>query len=137
MNVKQKRGAEAAAMLRGATTTKLAAPSLKARRLRAGKPRRVRVLDLIEEKVRLERLHPEDALIQKVHALFEPAKLPRAIRAVAAPSKCTTPQVRRVVREVREHYERLSPKAKKEISKYVRLKRSKGGYLVEYPGGER
>jgi hypothetical protein len=91
---------------------------------------------LIEEKMRLEHIDPEEALIQKVHALFEPAKLPRAMRAAATPHKCTTPQLRQVVREVRDHYEQLSPKAKKEISKYVRLKKVGDAYLVEYPGGE-
>lgn len=136
MKVKQKRPDEAAAMLKEAIEAKPVARSLRARRPRATRAGRANVLELIDEKVRLERIDPEEALIQKVHALFEPAKLPRAMRTAVAPSKCTMPQLRRVVREVRDHYDQLSPKAKKEISKYIRLKKRGEAYLVEYPGGE-
>lgn len=136
MKVKEKSPDKAAAMLKEAIEVKRVARSLRARRPSAPRPRRANILELIEEKVRLERIDPEEALIQKVHAIFEPAKLRLAMRTAVAPSKCTTPQLRRVVREVRDHYEQLSPKAKKEISKYVRLKKLGEAYLVEYPGGE-
>lgn len=136
MKVEQKRPDKAAAMLKETTGAGRVAGSLRARRPGATRPGRANVLELIEEKVRSERINPEEALIQKVHALFDPAKLPRAMRAAAAPAKCTTPQLRRVVREVRDQYKKLSPKAKKEISKYVRLKKAGQTYLVEYQGGE-
>ena len=66
------------------------------------------VMELIEEEVRLERMDTEKALVSKVYALFEPSKLPRAMRAVAVVSKCTTPQLRRVIRELKERYPKLS-----------------------------
>lgn len=94
------------------------------------------VIELIEEEVRLERMDPEEALMGKVHALFEPSKLPQAMRAAAAVSKCTTSQLRRVVHELKEQYQKLSPKAKTEISKYIRLQKRGDTYLVEYPGRE-
>lgn len=136
MKVEQKHPEKAAAMVKGVIEPKSAARTLRATRPGATRLSRANVLELIEEKMRLEGINPEEALIQKVHAHFEPAKLPRAMRVVAAPSKCTTPQLRRLVREVRDRYEKLSPKAKKEISKYIRLKKHGEAYLVEYPGGE-
>ena len=130
MKVKHKSSSLARAMIESQ------APEGAVRRSRASGRRAPRVrrtaTDLIDEQVRSERMDPEETLVRKVHALFEPSKLPRAMRA-AGVSKCNTPQLRRVVHELRERYARLSPKARAEISKYIRLRRQGGAYVVEYP----
>lgn len=86
---------------------------------------------------RAERIGPEEALVQKVHALFDPAKLPRALRAGGAPVKCVTPQLRQVVQEVKARYAKFSGKARAEISRYTRLQKRGNACIVEYPGGAR
>ena len=135
MKVKQKSASLAQVMLDQSKTT-----------LRAQQPRPLKrgaseakrgVMELIEEEVRAERMDPEKALVSKVHALFAPAKLPRAMRSMAAIAKCTTPQLRQVVRELKEHYPQLSAKTKAEVAKYIRLQKRGNDYVVEYPGLER
>jgi hypothetical protein len=135
--IKQKPPAAAKAML------EQAAPKTRARVARpsAAKARRVRrrAIDAVAERAESEGADPEQALVWKVRALFQPSRLPRALRSAAPATspKDTSVQLRRVVFELKEQYPTLSAKAKAEISKYIRLRKRGKIYEVDYPGVER
>lgn len=133
MNVKRKSSSLARAMIAG----QAAEAAVRRSRASGRSAPRVRrtTTESIDEQLRSEHMHPEAALVRKVHALFEPSKLLRAMRAGTV-SKCKTPQLRRVVHELRQRYANLSPRAKAKISKYIRLRKEGDAYIVEYPGRE-
>jgi hypothetical protein len=133
MQVKVKSASGARAMIEAHRAPQ---PREKARSVRRRAPTGRRgALQAIAAAERAERLDPDEALVQKVYALFDPAKLPRALRAPGGPVKCVTPQLRQVVHEVKARYSKLGDKAKAEISRYIRLQKRGNAYIVEYPGG--
>ena len=134
--IRQKPPAAAKAML------EQAAPKTRARAARptSAKVRRVRrrAIDAVAERAASEGIDPEQALVWKVRALFQPSRRPRAVRSAsgATSPKDTSVQLRRVVYELKEQYPTLSTKAKTEISKYIRLRKRGKVYEVDYPGVE-